>query len=71
LTKTQAELQGIAKAAAVLQQEKDLLLMRKHTAEQLRDPAKRQKFFDAEIKACQTQQAHQQKESTDAGKQIA
>ncbi len=45
--------------------EKDLLLMRKHTANELKDPKKRAKFYDQEINKATLQQSLQSKELRD------
>ena len=70
LLKIQSEVDKILKEQSALAQEKDLLLMRKHTAEQLKNPAQRTKFFDKEISQCQLQSAQSEKDKTDATKHI-
>ena len=58
-----------------LQQEKDLLMMRKHAAEELAsNPAQRKKFYADEVKKLQTHQAVIAKEQSDcvkAGKLVS
>lgn len=53
LGETQAQVHKVLQEQALLAQEKDLLLMRKHTAEELKNPQKRKQFFEKEINSIQ------------------
>lgn len=68
LGETQAQVLKVLQEQALLAQEKDLLLMRKHTAEELKNPQKRKQFFDKEINSLQLQINLNTKEMQDADK---
>lgn len=71
IVQAQTEVNKLLADQQKLASEKDLLLMRKHLQDELKNnPGKRKKFFDEEISKIKLQSSLQQKEITDTTKSL-